>query len=65
MRMCVWFAAISDGHAEAEKVQKREAEAAGIPVGHDAFHRLYVCFVKLISARQLGGMRAAAEKPQT
>ncbi len=62
----MWFAAISDGHAgaaETEKVQRREAEAAGTPVGHDAFHRSYVRFVELISARQLGGIRATAEKP--
>ena len=41
---------------------RREAEAAGTPVGHDAFHRSYVRFVELILAHQLGGIRAIAEK---
>ena len=45
------------------QAMRREAEAAGTPVGHDAFHRSYVRFVELILARQLGGIRATAEKP--
>ncbi len=45
------------------QAMRREAEAAGTPGGHDAFHRSYVRFVELILARQLGGLRATAEKP--
>ena len=44
------------------QAMRREAEAAGTPTGHDAFHRSYVRFVELILARQLGGIRATAEK---
>jgi len=44
------------------QAMRREAEVAGTPVGHDAFHRSYVRFVELILARQLGGIRATAEK---
>jgi hypothetical protein len=35
----------------------------GTPAGHDAFHRSYVRFVELVVNKQLGGIRAAAEKP--
>jgi SAM-dependent methyltransferase len=42
---------------------RREAEAAGTPAGHDAFHHSYIRFVALILARRLGGIRAIAEKP--
>jgi ubiquinone/menaquinone biosynthesis C-methylase UbiE len=45
------------------QAMRLEAEAAGTPVGHDAFHRSYVRFVELILARQLGGIRATAVKP--
>jgi sarcosine/dimethylglycine N-methyltransferase len=44
------------------QAMRREAEATGTPAGHDAFHRSYVRFVELILARQLGGIRATAEK---
>jgi SAM-dependent methyltransferase len=42
---------------------RREAEAAGTPAGHDAFHRSYVRFVDLVVEGRLGGIRAAGEKP--
>jgi sarcosine/dimethylglycine N-methyltransferase len=44
------------------QAMRQEAEAAGTPAGHGAFHRSYVRFVELILARQLGGIRATAEK---
>ena len=34
-----------------------EAEAAGTPSGHDAFHKSYVRLVDLMSAHGLGGVR--------
>jgi SAM-dependent methyltransferase len=42
---------------------RREAEMAGAPAGHEAFHVAYVRFVELVVGRRLGGIRAAAEKP--
>jgi sarcosine/dimethylglycine N-methyltransferase len=45
------------------QAMRREAEAAGTPAGHSAFHESYIRFVELVGARQLGGIRATAEKP--
>lgn len=42
---------------------RREAEAAGTPPGHDAFHESYLRFVALVQAGELGGARFTAEKP--
>ena len=41
---------------------RAEAQAAGTPSGHDAFHRAYVRFVELMQEKTLGGARFAAEK---
>ena len=41
---------------------RTEAERAGTPAGHDAFHRSYVRFAELARQRVLGGIRIAAEK---
>jgi ubiquinone/menaquinone biosynthesis C-methylase UbiE len=41
---------------------REEAERAGTPVGHDAFHESYVRFVALVQAGDLGGARFTAEK---
>lgn len=40
-----------------------EAERAGAPQGHDAFHRSYIRFVALIEEGSLGGVRIAARRP--
>ncbi len=45
------------------QAMRQEAEAAGTPAGHDAFHRSYIRFVDLVCAGQVGGVRATAEKP--
>lgn len=42
---------------------RTEAERAGTPPGHDAFHESYVRFVALVQAGELGGARFTAEKP--
>jgi hypothetical protein len=39
-----------------------EAEAAGTPSGHDAFHKSYVRLVALMAERILGGVRIVADK---
>lgn len=39
-----------------------EAERAGTPPGHDAFHRSYVRFVALIEEGALGGVRIGAQR---
>ncbi|MEN3382196.1 MAG: sarcosine/dimethylglycine N-methyltransferase [Hyphomicrobiales bacterium] len=39
-----------------------EAERAGTPPGHDAFHESYVRFVALVQSGELGGARFTAEK---
>lgn len=41
---------------------REEAERAGTPPGHDAFHESYVRFVALVQERALGGARFTAEK---
>ena len=41
---------------------RAEAERAGTPPGHDAFHESYVRFVELVQAGALGGARFTAEK---
>jgi SAM-dependent methyltransferase len=41
---------------------REEAERAGTPPGHDAFHVSYVRFVALVQAGELGGARFTAEK---
>jgi sarcosine/dimethylglycine N-methyltransferase len=45
------------------QAMRQEAEAAGTPAGHDAFHRSYIRFVDLVCGRRIGGVRATAEKP--
>jgi SAM-dependent methyltransferase len=41
---------------------REEAERAGTPPGHDAFHESYVRFVELVQSGELGGARFTAEK---
>jgi sarcosine/dimethylglycine N-methyltransferase len=41
---------------------REDAERAGTPPGHDAFHESYVRFVALVQAGELGGARFTAEK---
>jgi sarcosine/dimethylglycine N-methyltransferase len=41
---------------------REEAERAGTPTGHDAFHESYVRFVALVQAGELGGARFTAQK---
>jgi ubiquinone/menaquinone biosynthesis C-methylase UbiE len=41
---------------------REEAERAGTPPGHDAFHESYVRFVALVQEGVLGGARFTAEK---
>ena len=41
---------------------RAEAERAGTPPGHDAFHDSYVRFVELVQVGALGGARFTAEK---
>jgi ubiquinone/menaquinone biosynthesis C-methylase UbiE len=41
---------------------RKDAETAGTPSGHDAFHRSYVRFVDLVQQRILGGVRIVASK---
>jgi len=41
---------------------REEAERAGTPAGHDAFHESYVRFVALVQTGELGGARFTAEK---
>ncbi len=41
---------------------REEAELAGTPPGHDAFHESYVRFVALVQSGELGGARFTAEK---
>lgn len=41
---------------------REEAERAGTPAGHDAFHESYVRFVALVQSGELGGARFTAEK---
>jgi hypothetical protein len=41
---------------------REEAERAGTPQGHDAFHESYVRFVALVQEGALGGARFTAEK---
>jgi len=41
---------------------REEAERAGTPPGHDAFHQSYVRFVALVQSGTLGGARFTAQK---
>ena len=41
---------------------RADAERAGTPPGHDAFHESYVRFVELVQSGALGGARFTAEK---
>jgi ubiquinone/menaquinone biosynthesis C-methylase UbiE len=41
---------------------RADAERAGTPPGHDAFHASYVRFVELVQSGELGGARFTAEK---
>jgi ubiquinone/menaquinone biosynthesis C-methylase UbiE len=42
---------------------RSEAERAGTPPGHDAFHRSYIRFADLSRERILGGIRLVGQKP--
>jgi len=67
-----WVVAVDDLTAEwgvilAERLAmyrrlRGEAERAGTPAGHDAFHESYVRFVALVQTGELGGARFTAEK---
>jgi sarcosine/dimethylglycine N-methyltransferase len=41
---------------------REDAQKAGTPMGHDAFHISYVRFVDLIQERKMGGVRIVAAK---
>lgn len=41
---------------------RKDAEAAGTPSGHDAFHKSYVRLVNLMQEHVLGGVRIVGEK---
>lgn len=41
---------------------RHEAQQAGTPAGHDAFHRSYIRFVELVQQGALGGIRLVAAK---
>jgi ubiquinone/menaquinone biosynthesis C-methylase UbiE len=56
-----WGVILAERLAMYQKL-RREAEAAGTPPGHDAFHESYVRFVALVQAGDLGGARFTAEK---
>ena len=56
-----WGVILAERLAMYQKL-RREAEAAGTPPGHDAFHESYVRFVALVQEGELGGARFAAER---
>lgn len=56
-----WGVILAERLAMYQKL-RREAEAAGTPPGHDAFHESYVRFVALVQSGELGGARFTAEK---
>jgi sarcosine/dimethylglycine N-methyltransferase len=56
-----WAVILKERLAMYQKLRK-EAETAGTPAGHDAFHRSYVRFVDLVQQSVLGGVRMIATK---
>jgi len=46
------------------RLLREEARQAGIPMGHDAFHKSYIRFVDPIQERKRGGVRMVATKQQ-
>jgi len=56
-----WKAALRERLAMYQRL-RGEAERAGTPQGHDAFHRSYIRFVALIEEGALGGVRIAARR---
>jgi len=56
-----WGVILADRLAMYQTLRK-EAERAGTPKGHDAFHESYVRFVELMQSGELGGARFTAEK---
>jgi SAM-dependent methyltransferase len=56
-----WGVILADRLAMYRKLRE-EAERAGTPPGHDAFHESYVRFVALVQSGELGGARFTAEK---
>ena len=56
-----WGVILAERLAMYQKL-RGEAEQAGTPPGHDAFHESYVRFVALAQEGALGGARFAAEK---
>ncbi len=56
-----WGVVLAERLAMYRKLRE-EAERAGTPPGHDAFHESYVRFVALVQSRELGGARFTAEK---
>jgi len=58
-----WAAILAERLAMYRRL-RLEAERAGTPQGHDAFHESYVRFVALVQDGVLGGARFTAEKSQ-
>jgi sarcosine/dimethylglycine N-methyltransferase len=56
-----WAVLLSARLAMYQKL-RLEAERAGTPSGHDAFHKSYVLLVDLMGAHTLGGIRIVADK---
>ena len=57
-----WKAVLRERLAMYQRL-RGEAERAGTPQGHDAFHRSYIRFVALIEEGALGGVRIGAKRP--
>jgi ubiquinone/menaquinone biosynthesis C-methylase UbiE len=56
-----WAVLLRERLAMYQKLRK-EAEAAGTPSGHDAFHKSYIRLVDLMQQHVLGGVRIVGEK---
>jgi sarcosine/dimethylglycine N-methyltransferase len=56
-----WKAVLRERLAMYQRL-RGEAERAGTPQGHDAFHRSYIRFVALIEEGVLGGVRIGAKR---
>jgi sarcosine/dimethylglycine N-methyltransferase len=56
-----WKAVLRERLAMYQRL-RGEAERAGTPPGHDAFHRSYIRFVALIEEGVLGGVRIGAKR---
>jgi sarcosine/dimethylglycine N-methyltransferase len=56
-----WAVVLADRLAMYQRL-RLEAERAGTPQGHDAFHESYVRFVALVQQGTLGGARFTAQK---